>query len=121
MRHKKKGKQLGRKPKQRRALFNGLVANLIISEKITTTQAKAKSIKSKIDKVITKVKKADGDSRKKVMVIRDLKRNLNNEAVMKISGEFIKKFDDRNSGYTRIIRLPDRKSDGSKMAVIEFV
>jgi len=121
MKHKKEGKKLGREPKQRRALFNGLIANLIISEKITTTQAKAKSIKPKMDKIITKIKKAGDDAQKKVSVIRDLRRNLNEGAVTKISGDFIKKFESRNSGYTRIIKLPNRKSDSAEVAVIELV
>lgn len=121
MKHKKEGKILGREPKQRKALFNSLIANLIISEKITTTEAKAKAIKPKVDKIITKVKKAGDDSQKKVSVIRDLRKDLNKESVNKISGDFIKKFDGRNSGYTRVIKLPNRKSDNSSMAVIEFV
>jgi large subunit ribosomal protein L17 len=121
MRNKKEGKKLGREPKQRRALFNGLIANLIISEKMTTTQAKAKAIKPKIDKIITKVKKAGDDTQKKVSVIRDLRRNLNEEAVTKISGDFIKKFSSRDSGYSRIIKLPNRKSDSAEIAVIELI
>lgn len=121
MKHKKEGKILSREPNQRRALFNSLIASLIISEKITTTTAKAKAIKPKVDKIITKVKKAGDDSQKRVSVIRDLRRNLNEESVKKISGEFIKKFDSRNSGYTRIIKLPNRKSDGAEVSVIELV
>lgn len=121
MNHKKEGKKLGREPKQRRALFNSLIASLIISEKITTTQAKAKAIKPKIEKIITKVKKAGDDSQKKVSVIRDLRKNLNEESVAKVAGGFVKKFEGRDGGYTRIIKLPKRKSDSAEMAVIEFV
>lgn len=121
MNHKKEGRKLGREPKQRKALFNGLIANLIINEKITTTEAKAKSIKPKVDKIITKVKRVGDDTQKKVSVIRDLRKDLNAESVKKISSDFIKKFNSRNSGYTRIIKLPNRKSDGAEMAVIELV
>jgi|AntRauTorckE6833_2_1112554.scaffolds.fasta_scaffold35776_2 large subunit ribosomal protein L17 len=121
MNNKKEGRKLGREPKQRAALFNGLIASLIINEKIETTEAKAKSIKPKMDKIITKVKKAQGDDQKKVSVIRALRRDLNEESVSKISGEFIENFSKRDSGYTRIIKLPRRKSDSAKMAVIEFV
>lgn len=121
MRHKKEGRKLGREPKQRKALFNGLLANLIISEKIVTTEAKAKSIKPKMDKIITKVKKAGEDKIKRISVIRDLRKDLNAGSVEKLSGDFIKKFDGRNSGYTRIIKLPNRKSDSAEMVVIEFV
>jgi len=121
MNNKKEGIKLGREPNQRRALFNSLIANLIMNEKIVTTQAKAKSIKPKIDKIITKVKKAGDDTQKKIAVIRNLRKNLNKEAVTKLSGDFIKKFDARNSGYTRVIKLPNRKSDSAEMSIIEFV
>lgn len=121
MRHLVKGRKLGREKAQREALVHGLIANLILSEKITTTEAKAKEIKPLVDKIITKIKKAGGDKQKTVSVIRDLRKDLNSASVKKISGEFIKKFDGRNSGYTRIIKLAERKSDSAKMAVIEFV
>jgi len=121
MRNRKKGRQLGRVRSQRKALVGGLVSNLIINEKIVTTEAKAKEIKPVVDKIITKVKKTENDSVKKVTVIRELRKKFNKEAVMKISGKFAKKFEGRNSGYTRVIKLPNRKSDDAKMAVIEFV
>lgn len=121
MRHLVKGRTLGREKAQREALVYGLVANLILSEKITTTEAKAKEIKPLMDKIITKIKKAGEDSQKKVSVIRDLRKKLNADSVEKITGEFLKKFNDRNSGYTRVVKLADRKSDSAKMAVIEFV
>jgi large subunit ribosomal protein L17 len=90
-------------------------------EKITTTEAKAKEIKPIIDKIITKVKKMSADESKKIAIIRDLRKELPAMAVKKLSGEFAKKFSGRASGHTRIIRLMQRKSDGAKMSVIEFV
>ena len=121
MRHLVKGRKLGREKAQREALIHGLIANLVLSEKIITTEAKAKEIKPIMDKIITKVKKVGDDAQKKVSVIRDLKKDLNSACVEKLFGDFIKKFDGRNSGYTRIMKLSERKSDSAKMAVIEFV
>ena len=121
MRHLVKGRTLGREKAQREALIHGLVANLVLHEKIVTTEAKAKELKPIMDKIITKVKKAGDDSQKKVTIIRELRKDLNVVCVKKLSGEFLKKFEGRNSGYTRIIKLADRKSDSAKMAVIEFV
>lgn len=121
MRHLVKGRKLGREKAQREALINGLIANLVLSEKIITTEAKAKEIKPFVDKIITKVKKVGDDAQKKVSVIRELKKDLNDDCVKKLFGDFAKKFDSRNSGFTRIIKLADRKSDSAKMAVIEFV
>jgi len=121
MRHLVKGRKLGREKAQREALIHGLIANLVLSEKIITTEAKAKEIKPFVDKIITKIKKVGDDAQKKVSVIRDLKKDLNDDCVKKLFGDFAKKFEGRNSGYTRIIKLADRKSDSAKMAVIEFV
>ena len=121
MRHLVKGRKLSREKGQREALINGLIANLVLSEKIITTEAKAKEIKPVMDKIITKIKKAQKDEQRKVSVIRELRKDLNVDCVKKLSGDFIKKFDSRDSGYTRVIKLVERKSDSAKMAVIEFV
>ena len=121
MRNRKKGRQLSRVRSQRKALIGGLVSSLIIDEKIITTEAKAKEIKPVVDKIITKIKKAENNSTKKVAVIRELTKKINKEAVKKISSDFSEKFKGRNSGYTRIIKLPNRKSDDAKISVIEFV
>jgi large subunit ribosomal protein L17 len=121
MKHKKAGRKFGRIKSQREAMLANLIGSLVIREKITTTEAKAKEVKSKIDRVINKAKSSSESAEKKVAVIRDLRRDLSKEAVEKLVGDFSKKFDGRNSGYTRVIKLPQRKSDASKMAVIEFV
>lgn len=90
-------------------------------EKIETTEAKAKELKSKIDRLINKAKKAQ-KSEAKIAVIRDLKNSIPLMAVSKIiNDDFIKKVSGRNSGYARVIRLPRRKGDGAKMAVVELV
>ena len=120
MRHLKKGRKLGRVKNQRKALFKTLLGSLIMQEKIKTTQAKAKEAKIKIDKIINLAKKGKNDSLK-VSVIRDLRGVLPAKAVTKLSGDFLDKFSKRNSGYARVIKLNPRKSDGARMAVIEFV
>ncbi|NCU31578.1 MAG: 50S ribosomal protein L17 [Candidatus Moranbacteria bacterium] len=121
MKHLAKGRKLSREKGQREALLNGLIANLVLNEKIVTTEAKAKELKPLMDKIITKVKKSSMDKQKKVSAIRDLKKDLNDDCVKKLFGELIKKFEGRTSGYTRILKLSPRKSDSAKMAVIEFV
>lgn len=119
MKHRAKGRKFGRVKNQRRALLRGLLNNLIICEKIVTTEAKAKEIKAMIDRIISKTKKID--EKNKIAVIRNLKKVISNEAVKKISGDFSKKFEGRKSGYSRITKLGRRKGDSAKMAVIEFV
>lgn len=112
---------MSRVRKQRKALIKTLLGSLIIKEKIITTEAKAKEIKPLVDKIINKSKKIKASGENKVAVIRELKKMLPAVAVKKIAGDFLEKFQDRNSGYTRVIKLQQRKSDSARMAVIEFV
>ena len=119
MNHQKSGRKFSRIRKQRRALIKSLIDSFILREKMTTTEAKAKEIKGLIDKVINKAKKIDANN--KVAVIRDLRKSISVASVKKLSGEFIKKFEGRKSGYTRVVKLGRRKSDSAKMAVIEFI
>jgi large subunit ribosomal protein L17 len=98
-----------------------MLGSLVMREKIETTEAKAKELKSKIDRIINKAKKTEkADS--KVAIIRDLKNSLPLMAVNKIIKEdFIKKVSGRKSGYARVIKLPRRKGDAAKMAIVELV
>jgi len=119
MNHQKSGRKFSRIRKQRKALIKSLVESLIIKEKMTTTEAKAKELKGIVDKIINKAKKIDDAS--KVAVMRDLRKKLSVVVVKKLSGDFIKRFEGRKSGYTRVSKLGRRKGDSAKMAVIEFV
>lgn len=121
MRHLRKGRKLGRVSNQRRALLRTMLGSLILHEKIKTTEAKAKEVKSKIDRIINKAKKAEAEE-KKVTVMRDLRKYIPETAIKKLTGEpMMIRMRDRKSGYVKLIRLERRKSDGSKMAIIEFV
>jgi len=121
MNHLGRSRKFGRIKKQRVAMLKTLLGSFIMREKITTTLAKAKEIKPMVDKLITKSKKITKDETKKVAVLRDLRSELPLGAVKKLSSEFGNKFVGRSSGYTRVIRIGQRKSDGAEMAVIEFV
>ncbi len=121
MRHRKTIRKLSRVKKQREALMKTLLGSLIISEKIITTEAKAKEAKPLIDKIINKAKKSKGSSELKVSTVRELRNKIPSMAVDKLKGEFLNKFNERKSGYTRVIKLSPRKSDSAKMAAIEFV
>ncbi|EKE10801.1 MAG: hypothetical protein ACD_15C00202G0023 [uncultured bacterium] len=120
MKHLQKGRKLGRVRNQRTALFRTLLGSLIMKEKIKTTEAKAKEMKAKIDKIINKAKLVKQEE-KAVAVMRDLRVKIPLMAVKKITGDFLDKFSKRNSGYTRIIKLAPRKGDAAKIAIIEFV
>ena len=120
MRHQNKGRELGRISSQRKALFRTMLGSLIMHEKIETTEAKAKELKDKIDRLVCKAKKGK-DPVRKLAVIRDLKKYIPAMAVKKLLGEFLDKFEKRSSGFCRIIKLAPRKSDSARMAIIEFV
>jgi large subunit ribosomal protein L17 len=120
MKHLQKGRKLGRVKNQRTALFRTLLGSLIMKEKIKTTEAKAKEMKAKIDKIINRAKLVKQEE-KSVAIMRDLRVKIPLMAVKKITGSFLDKFSKRNSGYTRIIKLEPRKGDAARIAIIEFV
>lgn len=120
MRHLKHGRKLGRVRNQRKALFKTMLGSLILKERIKTTEAKAKELKNKIDRIINKAKKYK-EAECRVTVARQLSGELSAPAVKKLTSGFIDKLSGRNSGYVRIIKLVPRQNDGAKMAIIEFV
>ncbi len=115
MKKKKVGRKFGRESSQRKALMNGLARSLFLKEKIKTTEAKAKEVRPFAEKLITKAKKGDLSAR------RYLARYFDNQTVKKLVEEVAKKYGNRPGGYTRIIKLGLRRSDASKMAIIELV
>lgn len=121
MKHRHQGRVLGRERNQRNALIKTLIGSLILHERITTTEAKAKEIKNYIDQIINKAKTARNDAVRRVGVIRDIQKYIPAVATKKLLGDFSVRFEGRTSGYTRIAKLESRKSDSAKMAVIEFV
>ena len=117
MKHRKTGRQFGRVRSQRKALMHSLLSSLLIYGRIETTEAKAKETKDAIDKIITKAKRAQGS---RMEIARKLQNEISQDAVAVLMNS-MEKFDARVSGYTRVIKLVPRKSDGSSMAVIELV
>ena len=115
MEHGKKHRKFGRETKQRTALLRGLLVALISNAKITTTEAKAKSLKTAIEKLITQAKRGDLTARKSIVA------KVGSKAAVKLMHDAAKKFAERTSGFTRIHKLTPRRSDGAKIAVIEFV
>lgn len=116
MRHQKKGKKLDRNAATRKALLKSLSGGLVLHEKIKTTQAKAKFLKSHFEKLITKAKKGDLTAR------RNLNKYLPTEKeVKKMMEEIGPRYKDRAGGYTRIIKIGPRVGDGAEMAQIELV
>lgn len=120
MQHKNKTKEFGRTASQRKAMYKTMLGSLIMREKIQTTEAKAKELKSRIDKIINKAKLGNND-KNKLSARRDLMKYIPEMAIKKITGDFLKRFENKNCGYSRVIKLAPRKSDGASVAVIEFI
>ena len=116
MRHRKKGRKLGRKVGNRRALLMNLASQLIIHKRIKTTDAKAKELRSFIEPLITLAKKGDLHSRR--MVIKKLPQK---DIVKTLFSEVAPKYIERPGGYTRIVKLGYRDNDRAPVSMIEFV
>ncbi len=116
MRHHNKNKKLGRTRKGRAGLMKTLAHALIVREAINTTETKAKALRPFIEKMVTHAKKNTLASKRLIAKAITDKKALN-----KITDEISKRFESRAGGYTRIIKLPKRVKDASKMARIEFV
>jgi large subunit ribosomal protein L17 len=115
MRKLNKGRKLSLKKGPRKQLLKGLANNFFIYEKIKTTEAKAKELKPFAEKMITKAKNINLANR------RLIAKNLTVKTTKKLIDEIAPKYKDRNGGYTRIIKLGPRDSDGAKMVIIELV
>jgi large subunit ribosomal protein L17 len=115
-RHGYKGRKFGRERDQRRALLRGLMRSLVEHRAITTTLPKAKELRPKMEKIISKAKKGDLANRRRVIAALDDVK-LGNYLVDIIAPQIT-----RNSGYLRIVKLDQaRVGDNAEMARIEFV
>ncbi|MEW6654240.1 MAG: 50S ribosomal protein L17 [Bacteroidota bacterium] len=116
MRHSVKGRKLGRTASHRAATLRLLATALFKHKKIKTTLAKAKELKKFAEPMITRAKNDSVHAR------RIIAADINDKALVKeLFTEIVTKIGDRPGGYTRVVRLGQRKGDGAEMAVIELV
>ncbi len=116
MRHKVAGTKLGRSSGHRRAMYRNLVTDLLGYEKITTTEAKAKEVRSLAEKMITLGKAGDLNSRRQALAFI-----IDNRVTEKVFNELASRYAERPGGYTRIIKLGPRLGDGAAMVQLELV
>ena len=116
MRHRKRGRQLGRNTKHRLALFRNLATSLMEHERIETTEAKAKELRGIADKLITLGKEGTLHARRGALRVLRTK-----QAVSKLFDDLAPRFSDRHGGYTRIIKTRRRPGDGAPLVAIELV
>lgn len=109
------GRQFKRDTNERKALFKGLLSSLVLQEKIKTTEAKAKAIRGQADKLVTIVKRYKENSSRFLQVY------LTPDAIQKLVHDVAPRFEKRNGGYTRILRLGNRFSDNAFVVSLEWV
>ena len=116
MRHNVSGSKLKRNLGSRKALLRGIVTSVIEHERIVTTVPKAKAIRPLVEKMITLAKRDTLHTRRQAASFIQTP-----EALKKLFDKLGTRFGQRNGGYTRIVRLGQRKSDSASMAFIEWV
>lgn len=116
MRHRVKGKILGREKAPREALIRNLAAQIVLYERVKTTEAKAKAVRPFVEKMITIGKIDNLVNRRKLLQFFYFKNPV--RKILEVLGP---RYKDRKGGYTRIVKLGQRKGDGAKMAIIELV
>ena len=116
MRHRRNTRRLGRSGAHRKALMSALVRGLVEQKRIKTTVAKAKEARSVAEKMVTLGRKGGLASRREAISA------LGRVGTVKILfDEIVPACQDRNGGYTRIVRLGQRRGDGSEMAILEWI
>ena len=119
MRHLHKGRKLNRTSSHRSSLLSNLSISLIKHKQITTTLEKAKELRRFVERLITYAKKDNLHGRR--LIMKKIKGNLKKEVANTLIHEIAPNYDSRDGGYTRIIKLNNRKNDNANMSLIEFV
>ena len=110
-------RKLGVTNKHRKSMLSNLTRDVIMKERIETTDTRAKEVRKFVDKMITYAKKGDLVARRKALAFL----NNDNELVKKLFNEYASKYADRKGGYTRIIKLKERVGDDALIVRLELV
>lgn len=123
-------RKLGRTSSQRKALLRDLTTDLIINERIVTTEARAKEIRSTVEKMITLGKSGDLHARRQAAAfVRNEVADVREEgesivvetALQKLFNDLASRYSERQGGYTRILKTEPRRGDAAPMVIIELV
>lgn len=116
MRHRRAGRKLGRTTAHREMMMRNLVTSLFLYEKIITTAAKAKELRSVAEKMVTLAKREDLHARRQAAEVLN-----DDKALKKLFDTLGARYRERNGGYTRITKLDYRMGDGAPLAAIELM
>ena len=123
-------RKLGRTSDQRKAMLRDLTSDLIINDRIETTEARAKEVRRLADKMVTLGKRGDLHARRQaVSFLRNEIATVEEtedafivqDVVQKLFNDIAPRFEDRNGGYTRILKKGPRRGDAAPMVILEFV
>lgn len=110
-------RKLGRDNKHRRSMLATLTKQLILNERIVTTETRAKEVRKSFDKMVTYGKKGTLVSRRLALAFL----HNDEECVNKVFNELAPRYENRNGGYTRIIKMTERKGDNALQVILELV
>jgi len=110
-------RKLGRTSKHRRSMLANMTRDVINNGSIETTETRAKEVRNFVDKMITYAKKGDLISRRKALAFLQ----NDNDTVKKLFNELAPLYKERNGGYTRILKLDERKGDNALLVILELV
>ncbi len=110
-------RKLGRDNKHRKSMLANLTKDVIMNERIETTETRAKEVRKFVDKMITYGKRGDLVSRRLALAFL----HNDTECVKKVFDDLAKRYETRNGGYTRILKLNERRGDGALTVIIELV
>lgn len=116
MRHRRAGRKFGRNPAQRKALLRQLAISLILNDRITTTEAKAKELRGVVEKLVT-IAREDSDFHRRLV----MSRIAHERAMVRLFDTVAPRFEGQSGGYTRLSKLGIRRGDGAPQVLIEFV
>lgn len=110
-------RKLGRTSKHRRSMLANLTRDLIINERIQTTETRAKEVRKFLDKMVTYGKDGSLVARRKALAFL----HNDKDTVRKVFDDLAKRYATRNGGYTRILKLNERRGDDALMVILELV
>ena len=110
-------RKLGRDNNHRRSMLATMTKQVVTNESITTTETRAKEVRKFVDKMITYGKKGDLVSRRKALAFL----HNDTEVVEKIFNDLAKRYENRNGGYTQILKLAERRGDDALMVILRLV
>ena len=119
MRHQKRGRKLNRTASHRKALMSNLASSLVLHKRIQTTDAKGKELRGFVERLVTYAKKGDVHGRRLIQkkILGKRAKEIANILIHEIAPAYA----DRQGGYTRLIKLNNRKNDNAPVSLIEFV